>query len=325
MMELLPWHQSLWQQLQQSRRQGRLPHALLLSGAEGLGKLAFAQSLARSVLCEQPDSQGHACGHCRQCLLLDAGSHPDLRLITPEEGSSTIRIDTIRELVGSNTLRVGEDAHRVFIIEPAHAMGQAAANALLKTLEEPIPGTLMLLVSAAAEKLPVTIRSRCQLLRFSPPAADAAIGWLEQQGISSTDAGLALPLAGGAPLKARELVSIGALQERQALMEDFVSVARGQAQAPGVAEAWLKHKALEPLLLIMAGWLMELVRNKLAGREEKGASPLQSLRDWVDLKELYMLLDRLNEVRRMSANNLNAQLALESILLQWGHITKGVN
>ncbi|BAO44362.1 DNA polymerase III subunit delta' [Thiolapillus brandeum] len=325
MTETLPWHDTLWQQLQRSRSQGRLAHALLLAGSQGLGKQAFARRLARSVLCEQPDDQGNACGHCRQCLLLQSGNHPDLRLVTPEEGSSTIRIDSIRDLVGNNTLSVGEGAHRVFIIEPAHAMGAAAANALLKTLEEPIPGTLMLLVSTAPEKLPITIRSRCQLLRFSPPDQEVALDWLHRAGISPNDARLALRFSGGAPLRARELTTSGAIKEQQALLEDFLSLAWGRVNVPAVAESWLKQQALEQLLLLIAGWLLELVRNKLAGSEPQLDSPLQNLRDWVDLKELYVLLDRLNEIRRMSANNLNAQLALESVLLQWGRITKGVN
>jgi DNA polymerase-3 subunit delta' len=325
MNEKLPWHDELWRQLRHSRNQERLPHALLFAGVAGLGKLVFARRLAHGVLCEQPDEAGDACGRCRQCLLLKAGSHPDLRMIMPEEDSSSIRIDTIRALVGGNTLRVGEDAHRVFIIEPAHAMGQAAANALLKTLEEPIPGTLMLLVSSAPRKLPVTIRSRCQLLRFSSPAESAALQWMEQAGVSPGDARLALRLSGGAPLKAAELVSTGGLKEQQTLMQDFLALAKGRGHAPGVAEAWLKQQELESLLLHISRWLMELVRSQLVQGEEKEASPLQSLRDWVDLKELYVLLDHLNEIRRMSTNNLNAQLALESILLQWSRITKGVN
>ncbi|WP_456374587.1 DNA polymerase III subunit delta' [Thiolapillus sp.] len=325
MKDKLPWHDDLWQRLQGSLTQGRLPHALLFAGPSGLGKQAFARRLAYSVLCEHPDASGDACGACRQCLLLKAGSHPDLRLITPEEDSSTIRIDAIRSLVGGNTLSVGEGTHRVFVIEPAHAMGQAAANALLKTLEEPIPGTLLLLVSSAPQKLPITIRSRCQLLRFPTPVEAVALQWLERNGLSVQEAKLALRHAGGAPLQAAELASTGRLEEQQALMHDFLSLAKGRSNVPALAETWLKQQELEPLLVLVGRWLLQLLRAKFTQAEEKEVPALQSLRDSVDLKELYVLLDRLHEVRRMSTNNLNAQLALESILLQWSHITKGVN
>ncbi len=323
MTERLPWHQDLWDRLQRSRQQNRLPHALLLAGAEGLGKLAFARRLARSMLCEQPDDQGNACGHCRQCLLLQADSHPDLRLLSPDEDSSVIRIDAIRDLVSGNTLSVDENSHRVFIIEPADAMGQGAANALLKTLEEPIPGTLMLLVTSSPDRLPVTIRSRCQLLRFTPPEENMALAWLQESGLSSGDAREALKLSAGAPLLARKLAADGALQQHQALREDFLSLARGQAGPVAVAEAWLKQKELEALLVFLSSWILEAIRGKLVQEEGEGALPLQSQHEWVDLKALYRLLDSLNDIRRASANNLNAQLALESILLEWSRITRG--
>ncbi len=321
MTERLPWHQEPWVRLQRSRQQNRLPHALLLAGAEGLGKLAFARRLARSMLCEQPDEHGDACGRCRQCLLLQAGSHPDLRLVSPDEDSSVIRIDAIRDLVSGNTLSVGENGHRVFIIEPAHAMGPGAANALLKTLEEPIPGTLMLLVSSSPERLPVTIRSRCQLLRFSPPEQNMALSWLQESGLSPADAREALGLAAGAPLLAQKRVADGALQQHRALKEDFLSLARGQARPVTVAEAWLKQEDLEPLLVFLSAWIMEVIRRRQVQGEQ--LSPLQSQHDGVDLKALYRLLDSLHDIRRASANNLNAQLALESILLEWSHITRG--
>ena len=323
MTEILPWHKEPWERLQRSRRQNRLPHALLLAGAEGLGKRDFARRLGRSVLCEQPGEHGDACGRCRQCLLLQADSYPDLRMVTPDEDSSVIRIDAIRDLVSGNTLSVGEGSHRVFIIEPAHAMGQGAANALLKTLEEPIPGTLMLLITSSPDRLPITIRSRCQLLRFTPPEENMALAWLRESGLSSEDAREALKLSAGAPLLARKLAADGALQQHQALREDFLSLARGQATPVAVAEAWLKQKELEALLVFLSSWIMEAIRGKLVQEEGEGASLLQSRHEWVDLKELYRLLDSLNDTRRASANNLNAQLALESILLEWSRITRG--
>ncbi len=312
-------------QLQRSRQQNRLPHALLLAGAAGLGKSRFARSLAQSILCEQPGEQGEACGKCRQCLLLQAENHPDLRVVTPAEDSHVIRIDAIRELASGNTLSVGDGGFRIFIIEPAHAMGQGAANALLKTLEEPIAGTLMLLVTSAPDRLPVTIRSRCQLLRFSPPDRQTGLAWLQQSGLSATEAGEALELAAGAPLRALELATGGALEPYRLLREGLQSLLLGQDTAVSLAEAWLKEKELDSLLLFLSSEIMDVIRGKRHQEGKKAVSPLQSLHEWVDLKELYRLLDRLTDTRRAGSNNLNAQLALESVLLQWSRITKGVN
>lgn len=324
MHDLLPWHLTTWNQLQEIRRQERLPHALLLTGMPGLGKARFARQLAESLLCNQPQESGLACGHCRQCLLLDAGSHPDLRMVAPEEGKTQIGVDAIRALVAGNTLSVGEDAHRVFIVDPADSMGRAAANALLKTLEEPIEGTLIVLLSARTDRLPITIRSRCQLLKLVPPAEKEAIAWIENNTqVRPGQAVQLLHLSNGAPLRVPGLIEKGELERHNKLLENFVAMAAGKASAVQISEVWLKEHQLAQLLAYMAAWLMAIIRQKMLPQSEAAFPGLQRLPEQLDLKFAYALLDQLYETERKSMNNLNPQLALESILLEWSRVANG--
>ena len=319
----LPWQAEAWRQLVESRRQGRLSHALLLGGPEGLGKSLLAEVLARTLLCREPTESGHACGGCRDCRLFEAGTHPDFHRIAPEEGSSQIRIEAIRGLLDDSTLVVGEARARIFLIDPAHAMGMAAANALLKTLEEPPAGIHLLLVSSHPERLPVTIRSRCRQLNFRVPPAGEAAAWLRQAaGLDDERARLLLELAGGGPVKVLEWLDSGTDALHDRCLEGFLDVARGGAEPSAVAEAWLKEADLAFLLGLLGTWLTALVRAAAAAER---AGPLGvRLAGAVSVPDpgnLYRLLDKLFESQRRLSHNPNPQLVLEALLVEWRRIT----
>ncbi len=323
--KLFEWHEEAYARLLQAHAQGRMPHALLLTGPPGVGKAAFAQRLSHALLCENLSPEGEACQQCRQCLLLKANNHPDYRWVTPEEGKKQISIDAIRHLVAGNTLSVNTNSYRIFILNPAEAMGIGAANALLKTLEEPIDGTLMVLISARTDLLPVTIRSRCQLVKLPLPNQSQGIEWIQNNvSASASEIEQALRLAQGAPLRAVDLINEGELAHHNQLLNDFIAIGQGKSAVVQVAESWLKDKDLAQLSNHIASWLSTLVRQKSCTSSVEDAFPLlQSLSEQVDLKLVYRLLDKLHELERMSANNLNPQLALESILLDWSRLANG--
>lgn len=197
---------------------GRLPHALLIHGAPGIGKLALAEDLAKLMLCESPASPSEPCGQCGPCRWIQAGNHPDLRRLEPEalatpaageeparpekggRPSTEIKVDQVREL--ADFLNVGSHraGRRVVIVHPAESMNAHAANSLLKSLEEPSPSVVFLLISHRPARLLPTIRSRCVAVPVPMPPADVAGKWLKEQGIA--DAGRWLAFAGGAPLLA---------------------------------------------------------------------------------------------------------------------------
>jgi DNA polymerase-3 subunit delta' len=191
-----------------------LAHAYLIHGAAGIGLDAFAGAWARALLCETPGREGQACGTCASCSLNAAGNHPDLTLLTLEsddEGddgkaakiATEIKIDQVRAFTDGVNLGTHRAGRRVVIVTPAEALNLPAANALLKTLEEPPAGTVFLLVTTALSRLLPTIRSRCRLLPVGTPGAKTSAAWLAAQGVD--DAARWLACAHGAPLAAAQL------------------------------------------------------------------------------------------------------------------------
>lgn len=321
----LPWHDGHWQRLLSARKADRLPHALLLSGPSGIGKSAFARRLSDSLVCPSPGEGGDACRECSACRMSAAGSHPDQHLIEPEAAGKAIKIDTVREISNRSVLAAQDGAYRVFVIDPADGMNRAAANALLKTLEEPAPRSLMVLVSSHPDRLPATIRSRCQALKFRVPDPKAARQWLRQQlDDSATEALLAI--SAGAPLRALEAREQDWLGEDRRLVSELEAL-KGRKNNPlQIVEDWGNR----PLTLVMEGLkrcLADLVR--LVGDAGKASlyhpdmrGELQTLGQGIDLRELFSFNDELLAMERSAANNLNVSMMLEHIVNRWLQITR---
>ena len=225
-----PWNLPHFESLR--RRNERLPHALLIHGTRGTGKLALAEHIARFLLCEAADAAARPCGACPGCRWFLAGSHPDLRRIEPEslarepavepeEGdapakkgkpSTEIKVEQVRELAGFLNVGSHRGRLRVALVHPAEAMNPTAANALLKGLEEPPAGAVFVLVSHHPSRLLPTIRSRCVALPVSIPPREAALQWLASQ--AARDPARWLAYAGGAPLLALEYAGRAGVLER---------------------------------------------------------------------------------------------------------------
>lgn len=321
MSELLPWQTELWAGLMARARDERLPHALLMVGAEGVGKLAFAIRLAEGLLCENPRDDGHACGQCHACGLLAAGSHPDFRRVGPPEGKSVIPIDTIRAVGEFYALTSQYNGRQISIIHPAEAMNLAAANSLLKTLEEPTPGALLMLVCSRPSQLLPTIRSRCQQVGFALPEQALAVNWLRERLPADVDAEALLALGEGAPLEALRLSEEGGMAARQTLMQQWIALLDGREDPLAVAAQW-KVWGLSRSLQWLNSWVSDLIRLKSAGAaaaisNKDLAAQLQKLAERLDLKALYAFLDQLTEYSRLTASNINEQLALEDLMVSW--------
>jgi len=324
MIELLPWLASTFADLQQRRVHGRLAHALLLTGPAGIGKHQLAELFAQSLLCAQPQADGQPCGQCHACSLYAAGTHPDLFRISPEEDSKNIRIDQIRALIESMSLSSHYGRHKVVIVNPAHAMNIAAANALLKTLEEPPADTILLLITDRPSFLPATIRSRCQSLRLALPERDEARAWLTAQLGNPEEAAVLLALAGGAPLAARDQGE-AQLARRQALLSGWQQLAHGTADPVSLAAEWVKPTLQLPITWIY-GWVADMIRLRSgakAGLTNVDATvTLQNLAQELDLTRLYGLLDRVLEAIKLANSQVNPQILMEGILLYWSNMPR---
>jgi DNA polymerase-3 subunit delta' len=247
---LPPWCAAAWDLLAARAAQGTLPHALLLCGPAGLGKRALAEAFARARLCESP-RDGRACGVCRTCKLLAAGSHPDRLRVTLEPNPKTgvmrkeIVVDQVRALSARLALASQFGGWQVAVIDPADAMNPAAQNALLKTLEEPSDASLIVLVADQPWRLTATIRSRCQRVDFEIPVQADALAWLAARGVESADAVLAA--AGGNPGQAWLLAEQGGMQRRQDVAHDLLALAAGRAFAREVGKTWADDEPAQRL------------------------------------------------------------------------------
>jgi len=319
---LLPWQQPQWDNLQSRIAQDNLPHALLLTGRRGVGKLHFARQLGERLLCS--DDQPAPCGQCKGCRLISAGTHPDLKVIQPPQDKSVISVDQIRELTHYLSLTSLCGGYQVVLISPADAMNVNAANSLLKTLEEPPANTLLLLMSDRPSALTATIRSRCQVINFEKPAHDSALAWLknEQPALDTKTANTVLELADGAPLRAADMVTQGALNQRTEMLDDLEQIAAGRCDPIEIAKKWLKLGKKESLYWVY-GWLVDMVRMKVANQppyiaNADIASRLSKIAATIELPLLYKRLDQVSEALRLADNpSLNAELLLEGVLIGW--------
>lgn len=305
------WHDEPWQRLLQRRARNELPHALMLSGPAGLGKRAFVERLQRALLCVEPD-QGDACGHCRTCLLMDAGTHPDrVRIQLEERKDGVLRKEIVVHQIRALSERLSTSSQfggwQVACIDPADAMNTAAANALLKTLEEPSSSSILILVADAPWRLPATIRSRCQRIQFRLPPHDAALAWLRGQGVARAED--ALEAAAGNPGLARDWAGSDALKQRAEVYTDLRALAEGRSEPVSVAARW-SADAPEQRLWFAAQAAVEALRARSTGHPGDMRSGLASDR-------LATWYTRANQARDALRGPLRKDLVLLELLSDW--------
>lgn len=317
---LLPWHSAATAQLRQAWTANRLPHAILVQGADGLGKGSFAAWLAAAVLCEKSvNGTLDACGACASCALFKAGSHPDLHWIAPEAEKTQLSVDQVRaacEKLSKTSFRQG---YKVAILEPAHQMTPGAANSVLKTLEEPSPNSLLVLLTSRPSGLLPTVRSRCQKLTIAGPSTAEAMAWLQQESGKSISPAL-LEFSGGAPLRALAYADgrFDALnQHMQKSLRDLLS---GDADVTQVAAEWEKD-TLPDRLVWLDLWLSSLARVGIAGTDDRvtfpeGPAHLPSPSRPLNISALYSMVDRTRALKAQLARTaLQRELAVASWLI----------
>jgi len=323
--QLFPWQAELWQQFQARRTANNMPHAMVLAGAEGVGKLQFADYLATSLVCEATSIETQPCGECKSCRLAKAGTHPDITWLTPEEEGKAIRIDAVRALSQKTVLTTQSQRSRVFIVTPAESMNRASANALLKTLEEPTSATVMLLLTSAPDKLPATIRSRCQNINFKTVPEKMAAEWLQQQSndLSQADA---MAFSSGAPLLALKAIEGGRLAEVSSIVDDLIALKLRKVNPIQISTTW-NERPIKGLLNDLTCACSDLVRSASAESEARLFIPnqrenLQSLAKGINLQRLYLFIDEISQLRREMTHNLNPGMILQRLVISWLALTR---
>lgn len=320
--ERYPWHDALWSVL--ARQFDQLPHALLLQGRPGLGKHDFAVQLAKGLLCEQPQA-GAACGQCHGCHLFSVGTHPDLCCVGLVEDARNITVDQIRALGDFLSLRPHTATRKVVIVSPADAMNLNAANSLLKMLEEPPIGSMLLLVTSHPARLPATIRSRCSRLLFRLPAPSVGQAWLQARP-EIRDPSLLLDLAGGAPLLAESLARNEFPAARVKLLQDLAALAQGREHPVACAARW-KSLGTEQALGWLHGFASDLIKVCMGAPASSLLNPEavvhgEAVKNKYKISELYSFIDAILEKYRQLNSPLDELLMLEDILIRWVRLSR---
>ncbi|MGM0553892.1 MAG: DNA-directed DNA polymerase [Pseudomonadota bacterium] len=316
---LPPWLGALRDRLVARGRAGRLPHGLLVRGVSGVGKSLLSVNLMQSLLCERACDQDPPCNRCNSCRSLAGGVHPEVWLLEPEEPGKPILVDAVRDASEFLALSGGSEGLRAVRICPADSLNPQAANALLKTLEEPPQGALLILEAAQPARLPATIRSRCEDVEVATPALDQVRDWLRPLAPDEAAVEEVYAAALGRPLAARELLTD---PERMAAWEQDREVLRQLLSARAVTPlaAALQRSLPETLVPRLQALLLSAQRLLSTGEPDAFASrfprsEFEAFAHRHGARGLAILATRASRWQRQLSVSLNPSLRMEDIAL----------
>ncbi len=308
---IYPWLTAHWDFFTQRLEQSRLAHALMIEGPDGGGKNALAAAMVARLLCTENEPE--ACGRCFSCKLLAGGAHPDRFDIQPEEDSTVIKVDQVRELIASLNLTCSVSQRKVAYIHPAQNMNMASANALLKCLEEPVGDAVLILVCSEPSRLPVTIRSRCQSIVIHEPDAGLVLQWLKETSARpEADVSMALAAAGGSPLRAASYLQAPESNAYGQVQEALATLLTRPAAVSQVSTG-LAKLGPDDLWRWLSMCVTELVKSVMGG---KGTNWLPA-DSRLQVTSLLALQQQADLNRRLSASPIRGDLLLQDWLIRW--------
>jgi DNA polymerase-3 subunit delta' len=291
---------------------GRLAHGLLIHEDPGAGGMEFARWIAQRVNCGAPGGAQIPCGECQNCRWVLVDQHPDVTRLSPEGESSQILIQAVRDLAADLSLTAHGRGYKVAIVSPAEAMNVFAANALLKTLEEPPARTLVLLVTSQPSRLLPTLRSRCSKLRLVGPSRKDAAAYLSQvRGAGRWEEALAATGAGPFALLEADAAALADL--RADTLRTLRDIGSGNVQPPAVADKWAKGE-LATRLACVESWVTERILESTSIRDVTHLSG-QGLAP--NICRLFELSDAVRDMRKLSHTSVNKAMAVEALLWRW--------
>jgi DNA polymerase-3 subunit delta' len=312
-MSMPPWLASLCATVRDTSARDRLSHAYLIEGGPERGGDWFAYWMAALTHCRQPSAPCLRCGDCQRVF---SDQQPDVLRLSPEEESREIRIDQVRAMTAELALTRHGAGYKVAILTPADRLNRHAANALLKTLEEPTAGTLLLLVATYPSRLTATIRSRCVRLRIPRPGTDIALAWLASQR-PGVDWRATLALCGGEPFAALgtdpDLVATVLRSTRDTLGGE----GGGRFDPIAIADGWSRqHYGLR--LASIENWITDRLLDSAGAKTESGemrdAAHLSRGDTRLNIRQLFAALDAVREARMLAETPVNKTLVLERLM-----------
>jgi DNA polymerase-3 subunit delta' len=312
-----PWLSPLCEQLRRARLAGRFPTGLLIHDERGAGGEMLARFAAQLALCREQDAP---CGRCRDCRQWLAAQHPDFIRVVPLEDSKYIRVEQIRELSESLALTSHNGGATVVLLQPADSLNANAANALLKTLEEPRAGVTLLLLCSEPSRLPATILSRCQRLKVLPPSRELSIAWLERHRGSGPWA-VVLEVLGNAPYEALQIDAAELARLKAETDRALADALANRLDVTTTAERWAaKGGPFELRLACIETWITARIEGAVSKpahrREMRSSAHLSESGSDMNIAYLLRVLEGAYELRRLRLTSINRALALEQLLWQ---------
>lgn len=303
----------------------RLGHAYLFTGPIGVGRRSLALRLAAAANCSQPPAPGEICGECRACRGFGRGQHPDLLLVERHEGDREIKIDALRALTRSLSLTPLEARYQIALVLNFHHASEEAANALLKTLEEPNPSVILCLTALDADSIPATVVSRCEVLRLRPlPAAELAPALQTRLGVQAEQARLLASVSQGRPGLAMRLHQAPGLLESRAQWLDSLQglLPANKVQRFAFAEKASKDRAqLKDLLLVWLSYWRDVLMSASGASVEVAnidrAAEIRSVGQQIGFSRAAGALQAVERTLAQLETNVNTRLALEVLLLEF--------
>lgn len=332
--ELPPWLHAPLSQLHARFKKGRLPHALLVHAAPGMGKRLLVEALVAVLLCEnrgeeiseqakqeaseEPGGEATAslaCGDCNSCLQLASGNHTDYRLLIPPEDKQSIVVDDTRSFINWTLLTSNSKSGvKIGVVDSVDVMNRSAVNSLLKTLEEPAAGTIIICIANWPGSLPATITSRCQMVPVPKGTASEVEQWLSGAGVDN--AAVALQRADGSVFQAFNSQAPGRQEQQARLQRSFCDIVSARA---GIA-VWVERLAKESPTDCLEAYLSytaDILRVSQGAEKYcrnpdlidmwKSTAPLLSTEQW------FALFDRLQALHRIDNSSIKIQPVLETI------------
>ena len=318
--ELLAWQSDVWQKM--TSRFPHIGHGLLLHGKQGCGKRQFALHFTQWLLCQNKQAQG-ACGQCASCAWMQAGTHPQVKIIQPEwddkkQSFGAIKIDQVRQL--SDFIQQTVEGWRVVIIYPAEQLNIASSNALLKTLEEPGERVVVILVSDSMLRLPATIRSRVQKFALDRITPTEALAYLQAQPIEVAQhhqkQEISLALASTMPLKAQEILNSAWFVQRQTFVEQWADLVKFKRSPMKFSITWMKQLDLRQLLLMLRYCLQDAIAYHLQQPIKQSDLDIASLAQHYSLEQLFAISEQINKITVLLAQNVQGQLIFDELTMR---------
>ena len=320
---LCPWLQAPFAVLEEARQQGRLGHAWLLTGSWGIGKINLALVLAERLLNPSGTDPlvltASAATAARAELYEPADHRPDLVCVFPQDQRRSIGIDQIREACQQLTLSSLQGQAKVMVVEPAESLTTAAANALLKTLEEPTPNTYIWLVSHQPGRLPATVRSRCQKMSIPRPLPAQVHAWLEASGKSASEAPWPADSMTLAPFEILDRARLPKAISNNAIYDTLHKISISEIDAQAVADQWLKDDSalwMQGIATVLQATLRGCLAPAASNRVTDSAPDrLHTLGLGLTPRQLFGKLTEVENLLASRGSGINDGLALRVILL----------